>query len=155
MLNTKSWVMKIGVRLAAALTSSFAFSMFFALISYTPESQRRPDTYYFEVWETFFLGIIYVTPIYFLIGIPISLVVDHLLKHKTKIYLIRVGLYSISSLLPSLILLILFSSGSGSHSLTGFLLNWLISLFAANLFLHILIVLEIFIQKTKNAIQKH
>lgn len=131
------------------------FRCFLHFFSYTPESKRSPDTYYFEVWETFIFGIIYVTPIYFLLGIPISIIIDNLLKRRTKSYLLRVVLYSFSSLIPFLILIFLFSSDFGAHTLSGILLNWLLSLFAGNLFLHILIVLEKFIQKRKKSMKNH
>jgi hypothetical protein len=145
--NIKRWVFSVGKRIVVALTSSFIFSLFFSLISNTPESQRSPDTYYFG------LAIIYVTPIYFLIGIPISLVIDNWLKQKRNSYLLRLGLYSISSLIPSIIFIVLLNSGSGLPPLEGILINWLLSLIASNLFLHILIILEKLLLKIKFALQ--
>jgi hypothetical protein len=140
-------------RFLVALLASFLFSLGFSLFSYTPESQRSPDTYYFGIWETFFFTVIYVTPIYLFIGIPISFVIDIWFNHQksweTKSYLLKVGMYSIASLIPALIVLILFNAKSTHFSLQSFLMTLLLSVIASNLFYHILIMLDRLFLKMK------
>jgi cation transporter-like permease len=137
--NYKEGDDKVRKRLLVALLSSVLFSLVFSLFSYTPESQRSPDTYYFGIWETFFFTVIYVTPIYLIIGMPISFVIDKWFKKKweTKSYLLKVAIYSIVSLIPALIVFNVFNFGISPFSLQSFLKTILLSAIASNLFFHI------------------
>jgi len=133
-------------RFLVSLLSSLLFSLLFSFFSYTPESQRSPDTYYFGIWESFFITLIYVTPIYLIIGMPISFVIDIWLNHQKKwearSYLLKVGIYSIVSVIPALIIFIVLNFGVSPFSLQSFLMTILLSAIASNLFFHVQIIVD-------------
>jgi len=77
---------------------------------------------------------------------PISFVIDiwfnHQKKLETKSYLLKVAIYSIVSLIPALIVFILFNFGVSLFSLHSFLLTLLLSAIASNLLFHIQVIVD-------------
>jgi hypothetical protein len=67
-------------RLLTALLSAVLFATIFSWISYVPSSQREPNVYYFGFSETFAFVIIYAGPVYFLVGLPLSIFIDKLVR---------------------------------------------------------------------------
>ncbi len=98
-------------RLLTAALSAFLFTILFSWIFYEP--QIEPGVYHFGFSETFNILIIYVLPIYFLAGIPLSFFIDKLvpkLNKGTKLghYFWGLGLYSLAGLIIGIIFLFIF-----------------------------------------------
>jgi len=91
-------------RLLTVVLSVVFFATIFSWVSYVPSSQREPNVYYFGFLETFTFVIIYAGPIYFLAGLPLSIVIDKLMdksnrKSKWAKYFVGLGLYSLFGIL--------------------------------------------------------
>ncbi|MDX8046260.1 hypothetical protein SH601_09675 [Gracilibacillus sp. S3-1-1] len=93
--------------------SVIIFATVFSWISYVPSSQREPNVYYFVFLETFAFVVIYTGPVYFLVGLPLSIFIDKLIKKSTEKtrcpkYFIGLGLYSLVGSLVGVIFLVVF-----------------------------------------------
>ena len=134
-------------RIITALISAIIFSFIVSLFSYTPLSQREPNVLYFEISDTFVFTLMYVIPVYILIGIPISYGIDKLSKNQTqqsvlKAYLSRVVMYAIAGLVPGFMFYILFNDGFSYFSLHLLITMMLYGILASNLFFHTLLILN-------------
>lgn len=99
-------------RLITVSLSVILLAVIFSWVTYEPMSQREPNVYYFGFFETFVFVIIYSAPVYFLIGLPISILIDKIigtfnLKSKLAYYFSGLGLYSFAGLLIGIILLMI------------------------------------------------
>lgn len=139
MLNMRSEIMK---RILTAVLSTFLFSTLLAWVSYTPSVQREPNVYYFGFLETFFLVVIYAGPVYFLAGIPLSIIIDELIG-KTKSnsrwtkYFFGLGLYSLVGVLVGFIFPILFTE---NIDLQGIIPYSIYGCIAANFYYHVVLL---------------
>jgi hypothetical protein len=109
-------------RLLTTALSVVLFATIFSLISYVPISQREPNVYYFGFFETFVFVMIYAGPIYFLVGLPLSIFIDKIIKKSNREskwakYFVGLGLYSLFGTLIGTIFLIFLSQNSNILSL--------------------------------------
>ncbi|WP_066074648.1 hypothetical protein [Neobacillus soli] len=100
-------------RLLTVALSVVLFATIFSWVSYVPSSQRESNAYYFGFLETFILVIIYAGPVYFLVGLPLSIFIDKLIeksnrKSKWAKYFFGLGLYSLIGTLIGVIFPIIF-----------------------------------------------
>ncbi|SES61824.1 hypothetical protein SAMN05216389_10142 [Oceanobacillus limi] len=98
-------------RFVTALLATVVFAAIFSGFSYVPTSQREPNVYYFGFFETMVFVIIYASPVYFLVGLPSSILIDKIVikvygKSKWNRYFWRLGFYSLAGILISVILLV-------------------------------------------------
>ncbi|WML46759.1 DUF1871 family protein [Neobacillus sp. PS3-34] len=134
-------------RIFVAFISTLVFSLGLSIYSYTPESESIQGTYSFGVGATFFLNCIYITPVYLLIGVPISFMIDKWFNHCSqsigiKTYLLKVGMYSIASLIPTIIFYFLFNGWSSYSPFEDFVAMFILSVIASNLFYLFLILVH-------------
>ncbi|KAB2487459.1 hypothetical protein [Priestia endophytica] len=128
-------------RFLTAVLSVILFAIIFSCFSFVPSSQREPNVYYFGFLETFIFVIIYAGPIYLIIGVPLSIFIDKLIKKanntlKWARYFIGLGLYSLAGILVGT-LFIIFSQHIQlleviSFSVYGFV--------ASNIYYHLLLL---------------
>ncbi|AIF45270.1 hypothetical protein [Virgibacillus sp. SK37] len=109
------WI-KVKKRLLTTILAIIVFATLFSAISYVPSSQREPNVYYFGFLETFLFVVIYSGPVYFLVGLPASIIIDRLVRRLVKRYVwkkyfIQLGLYSLAGVLAGFVLS-LFSGGT-------------------------------------------
>lgn len=131
-------------RVVTALLSTILFAIIYSWMFYVPSSQREPNVYYFGFFETSIFVIIYTAPVYFLVGILVSILIDKLVGNvdrnsKWKLYFIQLGLYSLAGILVGFIYLIIFSDSIylvevSYFSLFGFA--------ASNLYFHLLLLVR-------------
>ncbi|QGH35513.1 hypothetical protein GI584_16290 [Gracilibacillus salitolerans] len=129
--------------LTAAL-SVIIFATIFSWISYVPSSQREPNVYYFGFLETFAFVIIYAGPVYFLIGLPLSIFIDKLIKNSTgktkwQKYFVGLGLYSLVGTLVGVIFLIIFSQNIYQLEVISFSIYGIV---ASNIYFHVSLLIS-------------
>jgi len=95
-------------RVSIVALSIVLFATIYSWFSYVPNSQRASNVYYFGFLETFLFVIIYVGPIYFLVGLPLSIFLDKSIgksnrKSKWANYFVGLGLYSLVGILVGII----------------------------------------------------
>lgn len=138
-------------RLAATVLSIILFAVIYAAISYVPESQRESDTYYFGFIETIVFVMLYAGPVFLVIGLPLSIMIDRVLENKKMQYGKKLVFYSVAGfILGALFPLILLP---GLHSASLVILYAGIGLMAANIYFHTLLLLP-FESKTSKAVAK-
>lgn len=57
------------ISIIISLFGSLIISLFVSLLNYIPLSKREPDIYYFSIGESLIFGMLYITPILFLVSI--------------------------------------------------------------------------------------
>ncbi len=141
MLIMRSEMMK---RFLIAVLSIVLFATLLACVSYTPSVQREPNVYYFRFLETFFLVVIYAGPVYFLAGIPLSIIIDELIG-KTKSnsrwtrYFFGLGLYSLVGAFVGFIFPILLTENIDWRGIIPYSIYGCI---AANFYYHVLLLVS-------------
>jgi hypothetical protein len=128
-------------RFLTAVLSVILFATIFSWFSFVPSSQREPNVYYFDFLETFMFVIIYAGPIYLIIGVPLSIFIDKLIKKANRTskwarYFVGLGLYSLAGILVGM-LFVIFSQHLHlleviSFSIYGFV--------ASNIYYHLLLL---------------
>ena len=133
-------------RFLTVVLSVVLFATIYSWFFYVPSSQREPNVYYFGFSETFIFVIIYAGPVYFLVGLPLSIFIDKLIgktkrNSKWAMYFVGLGLYSLVGTLVGFILLIIFSQNINiyqleviSYSICGFI--------AANFYFHLSLLIS-------------
>ena len=127
-------------RFLTVVLSVILFATFFSWFSYVPNSQREPNVYYFDFVEMFIFVVIYSGPVYFLVGLPLSIFIDKLIegsKTQTKWgkYFVGLGLYSLVGTIVGLIFTILFViDAHWSFSIFGFI--------ASNFYYHLSLLIS-------------
>ena len=91
-------------RFLTAALSAILFATIFSWFFFVPSSQREPNVYYSGFSETFTLVIIYAGPVFFLVGLPLSIFIDKLVAKFNKSlrwarYFFGLGLYSLAGIL--------------------------------------------------------
>lgn len=119
------------------------FAVGFSWISYTPSSQREPNTYYFGFFETCFFVIIYAGPLYLFAGTPLSILIDKLIrkfdrKSKWKTYLFGLGMYSLAGGIVGILFIVI----SGIIDWNQLMSYSIIGLIASNLYFHLSLLLS-------------
>lgn len=128
-------------RFFTAALSAFLFTILFSWIFYEPRTQSEDNVYHFGFSEIFNIIIIYVGPVYFLAGIPLSIFIDKLVPKLNKNkklgqYFWGLGLYSLAGIMVGIIFLIIFQK---------ILLPFLICCFvASNIYYHLLLLVSKF-----------
>ncbi|MFS0749115.1 hypothetical protein [Oceanobacillus sp. 1P07AA] len=130
-------------RLHTTILSIIFFSTLYSGASYIHVSQRAPNTYYFDFWETFVFVFIFSIPP-FIAGAVISIVIDLLVKRMSissniAHYLLQLILYSLAA---CLIIGVLFVLDDGPFDMLAFMIYLLLGVIAANIYLHILLALN-------------
>lgn len=105
---------KVLKRLLTVVLSVVLFSTLFSLVSYISISQRESNDFFIRFLGMFMIGIIYAGPIYFLVGLPLSICIDKLIekfnkKSKWARYFVGLGLYSLAGTLAGDIFVIIFN----------------------------------------------
>lgn len=139
-------------RFLAALLSTILFATIFSWVSYVPSSQQEPNVYYFGFFEISVFVIIYTAPVYFLVGLPISILIDKLVVNvardsKWTLYFIQLGLYSLAGVLVGFLYLLVFS---GSIYLEGFISFSIYAIVASNLYFHMFLLVQKLSRKLYN-----
>ncbi|WP_438317071.1 hypothetical protein [Sporosarcina sp. FA9] len=131
-------------RFLIAVLSIVLFATLLAWVSYTPSVQREPNVYYFGFLETSFFVVIYAGPVYFLAGIPLSVLIDKLIG-KTKSnsrwtrYFVGLGLYSSIGAFVGFIFPILLTENIDWRGIISYSLYGCI---AANFYYHVLLLVS-------------
>jgi len=138
-------------RFLTTALSVVLFATIYSWISYVPISQRESNVYYFGFFEVFIFVVIYAGPIYFLVGLPLSIFIDKLIKKfnrraKLARYFIGLGLYSLVGILVGLVFLIIASQDLNRMDVTSFSIYGFI---ASNFYFHLSLLLSKII-KNKN-----
>ncbi|TQK74522.1 hypothetical protein FB479_101118 [Brevibacillus sp. AG162] len=103
-------------KILIALVSSAILCLSLAFLNYTPEIDREPNVHYLSFISLVMIYLIYATPVYILLGVPCSLLID-IIRRKIKIsnslfkYFFEVVAYLISGILAIFLTLILLSGG--------------------------------------------
>lgn len=98
------------------ILSVVVFAIIFHLLQFTTTSPPEfPKEYYFTFYESFFFTIFFVGPVYLLLGLPTSIVIDLLLTKLTSnprwlYYLYGFLSYSLAGILVGFIFLFLTST---------------------------------------------
>lgn len=129
--------MKITSRIVIIALAIILFALGISCISYVSALQQSDNIYYFSFFETFIFTVIYVGPIYLVIGTPISILIDKLIKKinrksKWRRYFIGLGMYSLAGIAISLIF-----KGEYIEALPISILGFI----ASNLFFHLSLLL--------------
>lgn len=101
-------------RILTAAISTLLFSIIYSWVTYIPISHQEDNVYYFGFFEIFIFCIIYVGPLSFIAGIPVSILIDNFIekvkvKSKAIVYLIGLFLYAVAGALIGIILVVLFN----------------------------------------------
>ena len=131
--------MKFIRRLVATVISIILFAVIYAAISYAPESQRESDTYYFGFVETIVFVMLYAGPVFLIIGIPLSVMIDKVLENKKMQYRKKLVFYSVAGFILGALFPLILLPGLNSASLV--ILYAGIGLMAANIYFHTLLFL--------------
>ena len=125
--------------LTAALSAIFAtiFSWFF----FVPNSQREPNVYYSGFSETFTLAIIYAGPVFFLVGLPFSIIIDKLVGKfneslKWTRYFFGLGSYSLAGILFGVVFISILNPNIYLEDVISFSICCFI---ASNIYYHLLL----------------
>lgn len=137
------------IRITTGIVSAFIISLYATLINHTPVSERIEGVYYYSFERLFSYGTFYLSLIYLLVGVPLSLVIDHFLRPlRTKLLskiLIRMILYL---LFGSLALMAVVRLASTVQSIDWF--KVLASgMFGSLIFFIVLVLIELLILKIK------
>lgn len=79
-------------RIIVALLSAIIFTLILSYISYTPVTEREPNTWYESFGSFVQIYLLFSVPAYLLGGVPISLYIDkHVKKGIIKLFLYLLG----------------------------------------------------------------
>ncbi|TKI56350.1 hypothetical protein E8L90_13250 [Brevibacillus antibioticus] len=132
-------------KILIALVSSVIFCLSLAFLNYTPENDREPNVHYFSFASLVMIYLLYATPVYLLLGVPISLVID-IVKRKIRIsnsifkYVFEVVVYLISGILAIFLTLIVLSGGKILLDITDARRLFQLGAIASLLYYHIYIM---------------
>ncbi|WP_303969436.1 hypothetical protein [Sporosarcina ureae] len=126
-------------RFISAVIAAILFAIIYSAISYVPESQRESSTYYLGFSEAMVFVMLYAGPIFLLIGIPLSIMIDTLMKNKKSQYVKKLVFYSAAGLLIGALFPLILLPGLNSVSLIVLYAG--IGLMAANIYFHTFLLL--------------
>ncbi|MDN9010188.1 hypothetical protein [Brevibacillus laterosporus] len=95
-------------RIFTGVVTAMLFCLVLAVSEYTPMIAREPNTYYFPFMTLVIIYIVYSVPIFLLIGIPCTILIDLItnrmgISNKSKLYLVQLGLYSSAGIVIALV----------------------------------------------------
>jgi hypothetical protein len=127
-------------RIAAAILSSVVLAGVFGSFEYVLEAERDPNVLYFSFLGTFVFTFIYSLPVFFIVGIPTSMLIDWIMRklrfHKAM-YLFELLLYTLFGAFFGILVLAVFIEWS-IEALNGALLGSIGSI----LYFHVLLSLQ-------------
>ncbi|MFS0688992.1 hypothetical protein AB1K89_07100 [Sporosarcina sp. 179-K 8C2 HS] len=128
-------------RFLTAALSAILFATIFSWYFFVPNSQREPNVYYSGFLETFSLAIIYAGPVFFLVGLPLSIFIDKLVAKFNKSlkwtrYFFGLGLYSLAGILFGIVFLSILNPKIYLEDIIPFSLCCFI---ASNIYYHLLL----------------
>ncbi|MBB4825953.1 hypothetical protein HNO89_003190 [Sporosarcina luteola] len=138
----------MGSLLTMALTVVI-FSIAFSWVSYVPSSQREIGSSYSSFSGTFILVLVFAGPIYFIVGTPLSIFIDKLIRKSNRKsnwgkYFYGFILYSLSGAIVG----VLFTMLSGYFNWNELIPYSLLGFIASNFYYH----LSLLMLKTNNAL---
>lgn len=134
-------------RFLSAIIATILFAIVYSAISYAPESQREPNTYYFGFTETIVFVMLYAGPVFLLIGIPLSIMIDKSIENKKSQYIKKLVFYSVAGLLIGALFPLVLLPGLNLASLIVLYAG--IGLMAANIYFHTFLLLPFSKKNTK------
>lgn len=101
-------------RFLTAAISAIFFAIMLSCFLLVPANQREPNVYDSSFLESFFITITLVMPVFILVGLPLSILIDKLVKKFIKnlswaSYLVGLGLYSLVSLFLGFVIMSIFN----------------------------------------------
>lgn len=115
-------------KIVVALISSIIFTLLVSLIAYTPKDEVPADTYHFGLIELVVLSSLYITPIYFTLGIGVSWTIDQYIEKNSKKFLVYLF---IGGLIGFLIGILLFLQENGSINILAHLFYFSVGVIAS------------------------
>jgi hypothetical protein len=121
-----------------------------AFFNFVPTSEREPNVYYTPLWATALFIVMYTLPVYLVLGISSSYLIDKLVAQKSyyskwKQYLMEFfsnGLFGIVAVI--IFLMILLIADCKTHLISDSLFNFIpFGLIASLLFYHVSLVIKI------------
>lgn len=132
-------------KILIALVSSVIFCLSLVFLNYTPEIDREPNVHYLSFISLVMIYLIYATPVYLLLGVPCSLLID-IIRRKIKIsnslfkYFFEVVAYLFSGILAIFLTLIVLSGGKILLDIIGARELFQLGAIASLLYYHIYIM---------------
>lgn len=132
-------------RICAAIVSALLLAGIYSAIQYVPVSRQEPDIYHFSYGELFVITLLYGGPVFFLIGIPVSLLIDYAVgknmpSSARRVYVQKLLCYFAAGLLAGAAVISFLMPVS--HSWTFLLSYGLLGAGAAVLYFHLLLLLK-------------
>ena len=129
------------------ITAALSAVLFAAIISwffFVPSSQRELNVYYSDFLEMFTLAIIYAGPVFFLVGLPLSIFIDKLVAKFNKSlkwtrYFFGLGLYSLAGILFGVVFLSILNPNIYLEDVIPFSICCFI---ASNIYYHLLLAVS-------------
>ncbi|SUV10406.1 Uncharacterised protein [Priestia megaterium] len=125
-----------------SLLSTAIFSAVYGIISLTPESEKEPNIYYFSFTDTFVFTFMYTLPVYIVVGLICSYLIDMLAHNRQtrKMYFSKLLIYSLAGIVPGLAFYFLFEGIQLDYQLLFYF--FALGIFAANTFYHTLLLIN-------------
>ncbi|MGE7307227.1 hypothetical protein ACQKJG_25640 [Priestia megaterium] len=125
-----------------SILSTAIFSTVYGIISLTPESEKEPNIYYFSFTDTFVFTFMYTLPVYIVVGIICSYLIDMVARNMQtrKMYFSKLLMYSLAGLVPALAFYFLFEGTQLDYQLL--LYFFALGILAANTFYHVLLLMN-------------
>ncbi|MGR9527499.1 hypothetical protein ACSS31_27860 (plasmid) [Priestia megaterium] len=132
-----------------AFSSTIFFSTAYGIINLTPKSEQEPNIYYFGFTDTFVFTFIYTFPVYIVVGIIFSYLIDMMANkmQTTKVYVSKLAMYSLVGVIPALAFYFLFTGIKLDYRLLFSFLA--LGIFASNTFYHVLLLINGLLNKQK------
>lgn len=131
-------------RLLTAALSAILFTIIFSWFLLVPISRREPNVYYTSFLNSFIHMIIVVIPVFFLLGLPLSILIDKVAEKFNKNskwahYFVRLGLYSLTGLLFGVIIMSIFNKSTFLDDVIPLPIGCFI---ASNIYYHLLLLVS-------------
>ncbi|MCP1447864.1 hypothetical protein [Priestia megaterium] len=132
-----------------SILSTAIFSTVYGIISLTPESEKEPNIYYFSFTDTFVFTFMYTLPVYIVVGIICSYLIDMVARNMQtrKMYFSKLLMYSLAGLVPGLAFYFLFEGIQLDYQLLFYF--FALGILASNTFYHVLLLMNKIFNKKK------
>jgi|GEM_PF-3251058 hypothetical protein len=130
-------------RFVVAIMAGLVFTLIMSWFNYTPVDQRIEHIYYYSYSSLVVGGLIYVMPIFLIIGIPVSVLLDLILfrsrvRNRIAGYLLSLIMYALGGVFAAAFLMFLLRGWRFYETFNrGFYVVLLASILASWLFLHV------------------
>ncbi|OAJ72665.1 hypothetical protein AYJ08_17530 [Brevibacillus sp. SKDU10] len=137
-------------RIFAGVVTAMLFCLVLAVSEYTPTIAREPNTYYFPFITLVIIYLVYSIPIFLLIGIPCTILIDLItnrmgISNKSRLYFVHLGLYFLAGITIALVFFGL-TKGDILQKILSFK-AYIIYIVGSLLFYHISLVTTIIFKK--------